>query len=319
MRITDDEGLFEAAAYAGNPLEPDMKTPTPAETVARLTRPQRIKRVEWLMQQAHDIYCYGVDAHLGNHRLVASAVLYSGGNDSTTLAHLMHQMGLATHAIHANTTIGIEQTRQFVRDTCDEWGLPLIEKVAPVSYRDLVLERGFPGPGMHYKMYQRLKERCLDAARADLISNPRRERVVFIAGRRRQESQRRAAVPLHERDGSAIWISPIALWTKPDMATYRLMHPDVPVNEVSQKLHMSGECLCGSFAKPDELEEIRFWFPEVAAEIDQLMVDVAAAGHTAPFDRWGHGEGGKPKETGRLCETCEIPGQMVAFTTEPAA
>lgn len=320
----DDEALFEEIAYAGDPLRPDMETPTPAATVAKLTRPQRIKRVEFLMQQAHDIYLFGVEKHLRNRTLTASCVLYSGGNDSTTLAHLMHQMGLATHAIHANTTIGIEETRQFVRDTCAAWNLPLLEKVAPISYRDLVLERGFPGPGMHWKMYSRLKERALDAARHDLgVANSRKYAAVFIAGRRRQESARRKTVPLWEADGSVIWVSPIALWTKPDMNTYRLMHPDVPTNEVTDKLHMSGECLCGAFSHEGELDEIAFWFPEVAAEIRALEVEVAAAGHPYPQNQWGHGTGAKAVKTGRLCETCEVPGQTVAFTTvsdeEPAA
>lgn len=311
-----ESALFEATAYAGDPLRPDMETPTPAEVVARLTRPQRQQRVEWLMQQAHDIFLFGVDKNRGNREIVASVVLYSGGNDSTTLAHLMHQMGLVTHALHANTTIGVEATRQFVRDTCAGWDLPLIEKVAPTSYRDLVIEQGFPGPGHHFKMYQRLKERCLDAARHDLgIANSRTKAAVYVAGRRRQESDRRKAVPLWESDGSVIWVSPIALWTKPDMNTYRLMHPDVPRNEVTDKLHMSGECLCGAFAKPGELDEIGFWYPEVAAEIHALEAEVRAAGHPEAYCTWGHGNGKAAGNVGRLCETCEIPGQIVAFTT----
>lgn len=309
-----DDGLFaEADAYSGDPLRPDMQTPTPASIVASLTRPQRVQRVEWLMEQAHSIYTYGVEELLGNRTLIASCVLFSGGNDSTTLAHLMRSMGLVTHAIHANTTIGIEATRQFVRDTCDGWGVPLLEKAAPISYRDLVLERGFPGPGMHWKMYTRLKERALDAARADLLGSRTRERIVFIAGRRRQESERRKDVPLWESDGSVIWVSPIALWTKPDLNTYRLMYPDVPRNEVTDKLHMSGECLCGAFAKNGELDEIAYWFPEVAAEIRQLERDVAAAGHPEPFCTWGHGQGA-PSPTGRLCSSCELPGQGSLFT-----
>jgi hypothetical protein len=109
-----------------------------------------------------------------------------------------------------------------------------------------------------------------------------------------------------EKDGSAIWASPIAMWTKLDMNTYRLMCGDVPVNPVSEKLHMSGECLCGSFAKPNELDEIRMWFPDVAAEIDQLEAEVRAAGHKEPFCRWGHGQGKPTEKTGKLCTSCDI-------------
>lgn len=312
--MSADGVLFaEEAIYRGDPLRPDTDTPTPASIVARLSKPQRETRVHWLTQQAHELYDRGVEEHLRGRKVAASCVLFSGGHDSTTLGHLFRHR--ATHAIHANTTIGIEQTRQFVRDTCDAWGLPLVEKVAPISYRDLVLERGFPGPGMHWKMYSRLKERALDLARHDLgVANSRTSVAVFIAGRRRQESERRADVPLAESDGSVIWVSPIALWTKPDLNTYRLLHPDVPRNEVSDLLHMSGECLCGAFAHPGELNEIGHWFPEVRAEIEQLQRDVAEAGHEQPFSTWGHGQG-DPSKSGRLCSSCPAQGSLFAAGT----
>ena len=79
---------------------------------------------------------------------------------------------------------------------------------------------------------------------------------------------------------------------------------------------MSGECLCGAFAKPDELEEIRLWFPEVAAQIDELQRDVRAAGHHPPFDTWGHGEG-KPSPSGAMCSSCA--GQYELFETVSSA
>jgi 3'-phosphoadenosine 5'-phosphosulfate sulfotransferase (PAPS reductase)/FAD synthetase len=303
------ETLFTAAdVWNGDPLNPDTETVTPAEIVAKLSSGQRRRRVINLEDQARRIYTDALTTHLGGRKLVASCVLFSGGNDSTTLAHMFRDT--ATHAIHANTTIGIEQTRQFVRDTCASWGLPLIEKRAPVSYRDLVLERGFPGPAMHWKMYSRLKERALDLARHDLgVANSRTKAAVFIAGRRRAESERRQDVPLYESDGSVIWVSPLAMWTKLDLNTYREMHPDVPRNEVSDLLHMSGECLCGAFAKPSELDAIGEWFPEVRAEIEELQRDVSAAGHAPPFCRWGHGEGA-PSPSGRLCSSCAVPGQL---------
>lgn len=303
-----DTLFTEADVYDGDPVRPDDETPTPASLVAALTPAQRVQRVEWLVEQAHRLYDEGVADHLGTRTVAASCVLFSGGNDSTTLGHLFKDR--ASHAIHANTTIGIEQTRQFVRDTCAAWGLPLIEKVAPVSYRELVLERGFPGPGMHWKMYSRLKERALDLARHELgVANSRTKVAVFIAGRRRAESERREDIPLSQADGSVIWVSPIALWQKLDLATYREMHPDVPRNEVSDLIHMSGECLCGAFARPGELDEIGYWFPEVRAEIEALQAEVRAAGHPEPFCRWGHGEGA-PSKSGPLCSSCSVPGQL---------
>lgn len=298
----------EEEIYDGDPLAPDMVTVTPATVVAALTKSQREQRVSKLIDQAHEIVDLAWHFHGEDRRKAATCVLFSGGNDSTVLAHMMRHR--SDYAVHCNTTIGIEQTRQFVRDTTAGWGLELIEKLPPLSYRELVIERGFPGPAFHFKMYSRLKERSLEAVRRDFVKNPRRERIVFIAGRRRSESARRVNVPLHERKGSTVWASPLAMWTKLDMTTYRLMHREtdpVPVNEVSEILHMSGECLCGAFAKENELEEIEFWFPEVAAEIRELEREVRAAGHEEPWCNWGHRAGGEPSaRTGMLCTSCEF-------------
>lgn len=310
--MTAEPGLFdEAELFTGDPLDPDLEQVCPGEIVAKLTGPQREQRVSALITQAHWIIDTAWATHAGGRQRAAWCVLYSGGNDSTVLTHMMR--GRVDYAVHCNTTIGIEQTRQFVRDTCAGWGLELIERTAPDSFRDLVLGRwnGFPGPAHHQTSYQRLKERPLDQVRAELITDRRRQRILFVAGRRRSESKRRATVPLHEPDGSAIWASPLAMWTKLDMNTYRLMMGDVPVNEVSEKLHMSGECLCGAYAKPNELEEIRFWYPDMAAEIDQLEADARDAGISDPFCRWGHGQG-KPSGVGRMCTSCEL-NQMALF------
>jgi 3'-phosphoadenosine 5'-phosphosulfate sulfotransferase (PAPS reductase)/FAD synthetase len=313
--MAGDSMLFDDAdLFTGDPIEPDFVQVCPPSVVATLTRSQREARVTRLVEQAHQIVDRAWDLADGRMR-AAWCILYSGGNDSTVLAHMMRHR--ADYAVHANTTIGVEETRQFVRDTCAAWDLPLIERVAPQSYRDLVIERGFPGPAMHFKMYQRLKERPLDLVRSELVTDRRRQRVLFIAGRRRAESKRRVNIPLWEVDGSAIWASPLAMWTKLDMNTYRLMAGDVPVNPVSDKLHMSGECLCGAFAKPDELDEIRFWYPDVAAEIDALERDVAAAGHREPYCRWGHGKGKPTEKVGPLCTSCDLQLDFDTATQQP--
>lgn len=169
----------------------------------------------------------------------------------------------------------------------------------------MVLENGFPGPPpMHARMYQRLKERPLMQARRDLVKNPRTERVLFLAGRRRAESQRRAKVPVHERRGSIIWASPLVNWTALDLAMYKREY-EVPSSEASQLMHMSSECLCGAFAKPGELDEIAYWFPQVAASIRALEAEAVAAGIPEPRCRWGHGQGA-PSKSGPMCDGCEL-------------
>jgi 3'-phosphoadenosine 5'-phosphosulfate sulfotransferase (PAPS reductase)/FAD synthetase len=270
---------------------------------------ERFQRVTKLIGESHDIVARAIEDHFDNdgRTVAAKVVLYSGGNDSTTLAHMFK--GAADYAAHCNTGIGIEQTREFVRETCAAWGLPLIEVHPPAgsTYEELVVAQGFPGPGHHFKMYQRLKERGLREVRKQVVNNPRRERVLFLAGRRREESKRRASIPESDRQGSIVFVSPLVSWTKADLNTYRIMHPDVPRNQVSDTLHMSGECLCGAFAHAGELDEIRFWFPDTAAHIDGLEEKVRAAGHPEKKCKWGWGQGAstKPSKSGIMCSSCD--------------
>jgi 3'-phosphoadenosine 5'-phosphosulfate sulfotransferase (PAPS reductase)/FAD synthetase len=315
----DGDGLFGVeVAYDDNPVNPQQDRPTPADVVAALSRNDRALRVRHLTSQAHAILAEGTAAHLRGRSVAATCVLLSGGDDSTAIAHIFRKQ--ASHFVHVNTGTGIPQTTEFVREVTAGWGVPLIEVAPPNSYRDLVLGRvktkgsgedvwpgGFPGPGAHGTMYQRLKELSLDQVRHILgIANSRTECAVWIAGRRRQESERRADIPRHEADGSVTWVSPVVNWTKLDLATYRQLH-DVPRNPVSANIHMSGECLCGAFAKPGEMEHIGFFYPEVKARFEALQEEVTAAGVPEPWCTWGHGQGGSPKKpsTGRLCSSCD--------------
>lgn len=291
---------------------------TPGD-VARLTRPEREERVRQLVAESLSIFHQATDQLIvkPGKTYLGAALLFSGGNDSTTMGHLMRPW--TDLAIHANTGVGVEETRVFVRKVCADWGLWLDERHPPTSYRDLVLEQGFPGPGQHFKMFQRLKERAIMLARADLVTRPRTERLVFLAGRRKDESARRSNIPLWEREGSVVWVSPLAMWTKLDLNTYRLMHA-VPRNEVSDLIHMSGECLCGAFAKKGELEEIAHWYPETVAEIRALEAEVYAAragdeedgGLSPERCTWGWGayradrKKLASKHTGALCSSCTL-------------
>jgi 3'-phosphoadenosine 5'-phosphosulfate sulfotransferase (PAPS reductase)/FAD synthetase len=315
VRLTEDEK--DVLIWDDTQKKRATKASPISDLVARLTRPEREARVQRLVSEADHILLRAIDQHVlrDNREVAAIVTLFSGGNDSTVLAHLFRER--ATHAGHANTTIGIEQTREFVRNTCAEWGLPLLERTSKSeadSYRSLVLDQGFPGPGHHFKMFQRLKERAIEQMQRELVGNPYRQRVIFLAGRRRDESQRRAAIPESERNRSKVWVSPLVNWTKLDLNTYRLMHDDVPVNEVSDLIHMSGECLCGAFASPGERAEVSAWFPDVFEVIAALEAEIADRDDIPVHRRtWGWGADPavvratrtKASKTGALCTSCD--------------
>jgi 3'-phosphoadenosine 5'-phosphosulfate sulfotransferase (PAPS reductase)/FAD synthetase len=285
------------------------------------------KSLDELLTESRDMVAEAIDrVKVSGKRVVAIVPLFSGGDDSTVLADIFRDQ--ATHIGHANTGTGIEQTLQFVRDTCARWDVPLLEQRLPEghTYRDLVLGRvlatsgenkgkpvysgGFPGPAMHWLMYQRLKERSLERIRNLLVRDGRQERVIFLAGRRKEESARRKAragskqIKPVERKGSTVWVSPLLNWSKLDLNSYRKVNRDVPRNEVAALLHMSGECLCGAFAHPQELDEIEDWYPEKARELRGLGREVTALGTVPPqYCTWGHGIG-IPSASGPLCSSC---------------
>lgn len=249
-----------------------------------------------------DAACYG-------HNPVAVFGLFSGGDDSLTSCHLAARHPKFTAMVHINTGIGIEQTRVFVRETCKKYGWPLREYFAKdygQDYREMCIKYGFPGPGQHFRMYARLKERGLRVAIRE-AKKVWRDRVLLVTGVRASESERRmGTVGVFERRGASLWLNPIYDWKKGDCLEY-IADNGIERNTVSALIHKSGECLCGAFAKPDELKEIEYWFPETAREIHEIEAAVKAAGQKAC--KWGVRPpklGPAPKGAMPLCHGCEV-------------
>lgn len=207
--------------------------------------------------------------------------LFSGGHDSLCSTHIASSHPLFSGVIHCNTGIGIEQTRDYVRQTCEDRHWPLYELHAQVSYEDLVLKRGgFPsGPQSHASFYWFLKQKQL---RAFVQSRKRRsgDRIALVTGIRKGESVRRMAAAMAvsaKRDGAYLWLNPILEWTQRDKSAY-MEKWELPRNLVVDLLHRSGECLCGALARREELVEIAEWFDQEAQRIYALEERVKAAG-----------------------------------------
>ena len=235
--------------------------------------------------------------------------LFSGGHDSLTSTSIAAQHEDFTAAVHINTGIGIEDTREFVRETCKEQGWPLIELHSESKYEDLVLNRGgFPqGPKSHSSMYYYLKQRPLDGLIRDTKKH-RGDRVVLVTGIRVAESVRRMnaaiSVPIR-RDGASVWVNPILEWSARDCNIYmevmRLRR-----SPVVDLLHRSGECLCGALAREEEIHEIDLWFPTEAKRIHDLEATARACGlkntRWASRKKWGD----NVPLTLPMCATCEL-------------
>ena len=252
---------------------------------------------------------------VAKHKPVAVLVGVSGGYDSLVTAHLTLTAIPGAECFHINTGIGIERTRQFVRDTCKDRGWPLTEVMpedhSGMTYREMVLKHGFPGPGSHSFMYRNLKERGIRyLVREKKRGHSRNSRVLIVTGVRSDESSRRRInVGREQKIGAQIWVAPIMDFTAGDKMRYVKNH-SLPRNPVADTLGMSGECLCGAFAHKGEKSLVRLVCPQTANQIDALEKEVASRGWPWPWEgkptaaaiREKHGQGSLFRP---MCVGCE--------------
>ena len=213
--------------------------------------------------------------------------LFSGGHDSLVSAHKAMENGEANTVLHIDTGIGVKQTREFVKETCEKHGWDLEIVSSDHDYEEIVKEHGFPGPGVHIWMYVRLKERALEKVAKKCDGKP-----LFITGQRRYESEQRFKNMGEERveKDRWVWWTNIHDYTKEDVESYIDKH-GLNRSPVKQLYHHSGECLCGAFGnRAEELTLLEAHFPETADRIKRLEKEVQEIhGDDDPRSYWAHG------------------------------
>ncbi len=254
--------------------------------------------------QALEILNRGVEAH-GVSKVFA---LCSSGNDSLACTAIASKHPLFAGVVHIDTGIKVidagYRAEDHVRQICQEQGWKLLVYRAlentkadgtpdPQDYVKIVTEgyhgrgfpeAGFPGPALHQMMYTRLKERA--------ISRLMREHddgapVALVTGVRMHESARRMMnlkrLGEIQKEGNRVWINPILHFQSEDckavMQRYGLRQ-----NPVRDLICMSGECLCGAFAKPNELKIIEACLPETGKMLRGIEAQVKALGYPWGWD-----------------------------------
>lgn len=221
-------------------------------------------------------------------------VALSGGDDSLAVLHLAHYLpGLITGAVFIDTGINLPGAEERAGNLAADHGLSMTVYRAlentladgtpdPQDYDQMVMAYGFPGPFMHRKMFNRLKGRAFARHTREQLAR-HGGRVMLLSGTRRSESQRRArVVEPHHRDGNTVWVAPMWDWST-RRRNEHLEHFRLPRNPFKPKVGVSGDCLCGAYAKPGELSRITRHFPCVGARLHALQDRVNAAGFP-----WGY-------------------------------
>lgn len=263
-----------------------------------------VSRIRSVIEQYHPVKVLG---------------LLSGGHDSASACYVLSRAVSDFEVIHVNTGFGVEATREYVRQLCRDRAWPLREMKAsentnakgepdPQIYEEIVRKYGFPGPGWHGRIYQRLKERALRRVERFYGANCKgklKKRVLYVNGCRSQESKRRMANTEEvQLDGRRIWCAPIHDWSKCHTSQC-LELAGISRNPVVDLIHMSGECLCGAMADKNREEELRALaaFPITRPAYDRIM---ALQAEVQPLKGWGWGE--RPPRKAKECKA--QPGQL---------
>lgn len=227
--------------------------------------------------------------------------LVSGGKDSLSTAQALHEAGKLEGCVAFKTGVSTPDWEPFVRKTCEDrkWRLEMIE--TPESYDDLVLEYGFPGPGRHKKFMDRLKGRCVR------LFKKQHPDAILASGTRGGESKRReiGTSPISMWENMPI-IAPIYGWSTDDTWSFFRDRGFERAPGYST-LQISGDCLCGSFAREGEREALEFHYPTIGERFRKLTSQLALTRRSPERNLWGWGwkqPVKKDKVTSALCVEC---------------
>jgi len=249
---------------------------------------------------------------------------YSGGKDSGIVLDIIakNYPDNFRGVVFANTGIGTEATMGFVKSYCNEKKYPLFiisqndmirKKDTKLgkkggkfnfSYSDFVLEHGFPKQGVHTIVMRKLKYIPL---RYFILSRIEKgEKPAIISGIRKFESQRRSkwATEFIHKDGKMCFISPI-LYKHDDWVYRYFVENNIKRSPVYETLHISGDCLCGCFAKKDELKLLEMFHPDVFKKIKDLENEIKIKGtkEAKKYSTWGNGGNTKDIESQTTMES----------------
>tara|TARA_R110002020_G_C16118145_1_gene760115 strand:- start:45 stop:974 length:930 start_codon:yes stop_codon:yes gene_type:complete len=230
----------------------------------------------------HEIMKEAIDSGLSDFY-----VAYSGGKDSGVVLDIVAKNfpDYFKGVVFVNTGIGTQATIDYITDYCKKRNYRLfILKPQDVkrkiktkrgdvgeefSYEKLVLNYGFPQQPFHTVTMRHLKYFPLRKFIYDRLKLG--EKPCIVGGIRKNESARRKLKwnKYFYNDGKMWFVSPI--FFKEDSWVYDyFLKNDIKRSPVYETLHISGDCLCGCFAKKEELKLLQIFHPEVFDEIKRL-------------------------------------------------
>lgn len=242
---------------------------------------------------------------------VALVSLFSGGYDSMITTHLLHTLdthGLPIQVWAIDTQLAADGWYQYIQSVANRfgWNFRIYDnKKGFGQFIEWIIKNGCPYSRKgHEYTFHRLKERGFDAI-LKMNKSKRSDKVLFISGRRRAESQARENIPAIERIGksSKIFAAPIVEWSNEQCDYYRIEH-QLPDNPFYDTVKGSGDCQC-NWGRFITLRMLRKYSPNLAqgnvAEIDKISRELH-----------GYGWDGKPAGQTEMFENFEDNSELTS-------
>lgn len=192
---------------------------------------------------------------------------FFGGRDSLVATHLTHRATDRAEVVFVNTTIGAEETLQYVEDTCQEFGWRLHIIRPEQTYDELVARWGFP----HWFKYRW----CMRVLKVRPIEKFLKEHkpAIEVIGIRRSESLRRLIIyqcvkEFHAKKGRLL-LAPLLRWDERERDRYIRDHK-LPVNPLARIFNFSCDCFCMAWPKASTLRKLRVYLPDIYARLSRL-------------------------------------------------
>lgn len=197
-------------------------------------------------------------------------VLFSGGLDSLcTLLYvktIAQRVNSNVKAIHVDTTVGITDTSEYVKEICSKLGVDLRIVKPKVDFFTLARKWGIPSHGYRW-CCRELKIKPI----AEFLKMELEPRVVFDGIRAAESTVRASYLPAwHHPSFKGICVSPIFYWSDAEVQNY-IDEFDLP--EKFTGLTTSPECWCGAYKSKSDFEELYHSSPALFDKLAKLEMN----------------------------------------------
>ena len=236
------------------------------------------------------------DELVKKHKKEKFYVLYSGGKDSSCVDNFIATEYPEYYGgrVFTNTGIASPITRKFALEYSKELNRKIEMTYARKSYYDIVLKKGFPGPGSHkiimgylkfHSWYYYLKPKIIP------------EKACFISGVRKKESWARDKRKFYSKkpidvNATMTFCKPFLYKNGNQLMEYFIKN-GLKKSPAYDWFDKSGECWCGCFYNDWELKMLEKHDPFVFESIKWLEKQVKLYGtkEAKKFPHWGRSVG----------------------------